>query len=257
MIFFTADMHLGDTNEKLLAHRPFKNVTEMNKKLIANWNAKVGPDDTVYHLGDFCRTRKGDPSFSDYEKKLNGKIVFIQGNHDGQAKLYCLIKYAFLRSKKLLIMLQHKPPVINEDGIVKAFNANCNTSPCNLMLCGHIHEKWKHLIVKRRSGGPFMVMNVGVDAWDFTPLGLDEIKSYQQSIIELKSVKSNKPKPKPKPKPKVTKPQGPGRKKLKAVLRMVKQRSKEAPRVPPVVIHKSNNYTKRKREMELTNEQVV
>ena len=34
--------------------RPFKDVEHMNETLIANWNRVVGPDNIVFHLGDFC-----------------------------------------------------------------------------------------------------------------------------------------------------------------------------------------------------------
>ena len=54
----------------------------MNEKLVENWNSVVGPDDHVYHLGDFC--------FGSVEKwnwclepgRLNGHIHLILGNHD-------------------------------------------------------------------------------------------------------------------------------------------------------------------------------
>ena len=46
----------------------------MNKELVRRWNNKVGPNDIVYHLGDF----------GDYEllKLLNGKVTLICGNYE-------------------------------------------------------------------------------------------------------------------------------------------------------------------------------
>ena len=29
-------------------------VFHMNETIIANWNSVVGPDDIIFHLGDFC-----------------------------------------------------------------------------------------------------------------------------------------------------------------------------------------------------------
>jgi calcineurin-like phosphoesterase family protein len=49
----------------------------MNKTLINNWNSKVTKEDVVFHLGDFCFG-----PYKEFERKLNGKIVYIKGNHD-------------------------------------------------------------------------------------------------------------------------------------------------------------------------------
>jgi calcineurin-like phosphoesterase family protein len=51
-VFFTSDTHFGHANIIKYCGRPFASVEEMNRELIARWNAVVGPRDTVYHLGD-------------------------------------------------------------------------------------------------------------------------------------------------------------------------------------------------------------
>ena len=53
MVFVTSDLHFGHKNIIKYENRPFKDVEEMDQKLIENWNNKVGKDDTVYILGDF------------------------------------------------------------------------------------------------------------------------------------------------------------------------------------------------------------
>ena len=52
--FFTADTHFGHANIIKYTNRPFDSPNHMDDILIANWNAVVGPDDEVYHLGDFA-----------------------------------------------------------------------------------------------------------------------------------------------------------------------------------------------------------
>lgn len=81
MIYFTSDLHLGHENILRFANRPFGSVEEMNRTLIANYNALVREEDTVYILGDLTYRiplTEAEPLIA----KLNGKKHLIKGNHD-------------------------------------------------------------------------------------------------------------------------------------------------------------------------------
>ena len=79
-VFFTSDTHFNHTNIIRFCNRPFKDVAHMNETIIANWNSVVGPDDIIFHLGDFCL---GDSAeWINVLNRLNGKIYLIAGNHD-------------------------------------------------------------------------------------------------------------------------------------------------------------------------------
>lgn len=80
MIFFTSDTHFWHKNILKYCPRPYKDVEAMNEGLINNWNADVGEDDEVYHLGDFAFGTV--PQICDILKRLNGKKYLIRGNHD-------------------------------------------------------------------------------------------------------------------------------------------------------------------------------
>lgn len=54
MIFYTADLHFH--YEPFLPSRPFGSVEEMDRVLIARWNAAVSEDDTVYVVGTWAIT---------------------------------------------------------------------------------------------------------------------------------------------------------------------------------------------------------
>lgn len=91
MKYFTADTHyfhellLGDND---FAPRPFPTVAAMHQEMIVNWNAVVADKDTVYHLGDVAmhpRYEAGYPEILAILQQLQGKIVFIKGNHDSRA----------------------------------------------------------------------------------------------------------------------------------------------------------------------------
>ena len=49
-IYYISDLHIGHANVIKFDNRPFADITEMNNKIIENWNARVRTDDTVYEL---------------------------------------------------------------------------------------------------------------------------------------------------------------------------------------------------------------
>jgi len=82
--FFTSDVHFGHTNilKKFCPEtRQGADANEMNERIIANWQATVKSEDTVWLLGDIF--------FIDDERKcrrilerLPGQKMLIFGNHD-------------------------------------------------------------------------------------------------------------------------------------------------------------------------------
>ncbi|HMC90990.1 MAG TPA: metallophosphoesterase, partial [Allosphingosinicella sp.] len=68
-IFFTSDSHFGDHRTLNIWKRPFASVAEMDAALLAAWNAAVGPEDEVWHLGDFARKAADVPALL---TRLNG-----------------------------------------------------------------------------------------------------------------------------------------------------------------------------------------
>lgn len=163
--WFTSDYHLGHANIIKYCGRPFKDVEHMNQRIIANHNSRVKPEDTVFFLGDFCfRNTKGGKEgegeidkADSYLKQLNGKFVFIRGNHDNNNSLKTCIKNAVIEYGGKEIFLCHDP-------------ADADTK-FRLVFCGHVHEAWKS--VKTKNG--CNIVNVGVDVWNFMPVKFDEL----------------------------------------------------------------------------------
>ena len=79
-LFFTSDTHFNHTNILRYCNRPFKTVGQMNETIITNWNNVVGPDDVIFHLGDFCLG--GAEEWNKILDRLNGRIYLVLGNHD-------------------------------------------------------------------------------------------------------------------------------------------------------------------------------
>lgn len=79
-VFFTADTHFGCARTLAVRKRPFASREEMDVALIARWNAVVGEDDEVYHLGDFASfDGEGVGAYAD---RLRGRVHLIIGNND-------------------------------------------------------------------------------------------------------------------------------------------------------------------------------
>lgn len=139
----------------------------MNERLIVEWNARVKPEDIVYHLGDFCTKGMayGVPSVKSkaqqYEERLNGKIIHIRGNHDKNngVKGQCL-ESAIMELAHFTVMLIHVPPQHLAE--IPDF--------VDFVLCGHVHDCWKEKVV-----GDTLLINVGVDARNYRPMNMREV----------------------------------------------------------------------------------
>lgn len=78
--YVTSDTHFGHARISELAGRPFGTVEEMDTELIDRWNATVGPDDVVLHLGDLA-LGPIERSLA-LTARLNGRRFLVPGNHD-------------------------------------------------------------------------------------------------------------------------------------------------------------------------------
>ena len=160
-------------------NRPYKTAQEMDEALIKNWNDKVGPNDVVYHLGDFSFRNANA-----YRDRLNGHIGFIMGNHDASAS-------GAYHSAKIN---KEKPPFIFFEDVTEV---NVNGQKIFLshyahrvwnkshhgsyMIHGHCHGNLHHgedasFYVNRK------VIDVGCMLHDYKPI------SYEQVIDKLSHV---------------------------------------------------------------------
>jgi len=87
-VFFTADSHWGHDKTFIYEKRGFRTIQEHDQALIDNWNAVVGVNDNVIHLGDFL-VGAGTNAFKYGQEilfRLNGHIHLIWGNHNSYVK---------------------------------------------------------------------------------------------------------------------------------------------------------------------------
>lgn len=79
--FFTADTHFGHGGARGLYRRPFASTAAMDAAMEAAWNAAVGPEDEVWHLGDFALGPKPAAQAA-LLARLHGRKHLITGNND-------------------------------------------------------------------------------------------------------------------------------------------------------------------------------
>ncbi len=167
--WFSADDHFGHGNIIKYCNRPFKDSNDMNSSLIRNWNQRVKPEDTVFHVGDFCFQRNNQSLKAEYwEKQLNGKIIHIKGNHDKNNSTKTIIERLVIRYGGKLINLVHNPEYAD-------INYDIN-------FTGHVHEKWSFKRIRR--GEDFTdCINVGVDVNKFMPVSFNELISKYKNWL--------------------------------------------------------------------------
>ena len=189
-VWFTSDTHFDHDNiiKPDYADRPFVDVDEMNAEMIRRWNVVVGPEDTVFFIGDLLmlkdKKRIVRARAADLLKQLHGKKHLIVGNHDhtpirtspGWASVEW---YQEITVGDQPIILSHYPML--------TWNASHHGS---WMLHGHCHDglkKWTCPNCKVEMNKYARRCDVGVDAWTFAPVGMEEIALYM-ATIEFKPV---------------------------------------------------------------------
>ena len=173
--FWTSDLHIGHFNVISYTNRPFSTVEEMNETLVANWNERVSPADTVYVLGDFSLSLK---AVEDYLPRLNGIKVLLIGNHDQPYKKpakFCPI-YRELGFKEVLpfhqieigghaVLMSHLYYHCDQERVKHLYHPKDNGL---FLLHGHSHHPPDKIFGKR-------MLDVGVDGHSYYPWSEDEI----------------------------------------------------------------------------------
>ena len=185
--WFTADLHLGHQNIIRYCDRPYRTVAEMNEDLVARWNERVAPEDTVWVLGDVAMGQIA--TNLPLARRLRGTKHLVAGNHDrcwaGYGKkaaqataMYRNAGFETIRTTHELelagrrVLLNHFP----YEGDSHAEDRFIPWRPVDegqWLLHGHVHTTWRH---NKR------MINVGVDVWDLAPVAEETIA---QTIAEL------------------------------------------------------------------------
>ncbi len=80
--FYVADTHFNHANIVSMQPRPFSTIEEHDEAIITRWNAVVGENDVVYHLGDVALGLNNPDRIREIFSNLNGRKYLVYGNHD-------------------------------------------------------------------------------------------------------------------------------------------------------------------------------
>lgn len=163
MNFYTADPHFGHANILKFCNRPFRDVPEMDARILLNYQNVVCPHDDLWILGDFTFAGIDDSiHVSGMLRSIPGRKHLVTGNHDKHwvrnlpewASVHDLVE---IKDAGHRVTLCHYPMITfagARHGAIQMF--------------GHVHQNW---------AGSRNSVNVGVDLWDFRPITLEDVKS--------------------------------------------------------------------------------
>jgi calcineurin-like phosphoesterase family protein len=186
MIFFTSDLHIGHARIIELCNRPFSSIEEMNKEIVRRWNDRVTPSDVVWVLGDVALGPIQD-SLS-VVTELNGIKHLVPGNHDrcfsGYRKggpraqdfeMYSNVGFTVETEQVSLLNFSERGTEIWSLSHFPYFGdthrdiipeQNRPKDDGKILLHGHTHSS---LQIRNQQ------VHVGVDAWDYRPVSIDEV----------------------------------------------------------------------------------
>jgi calcineurin-like phosphoesterase family protein len=162
MIWFCSDHHFGHANIVKLCNRPYDDVIQMEKDLVLRHNAVVRPGEVVYFIGDIVWDKRS----MDILPSLHGVHRFVLGGHD--------LKFFAARTPGALI------PGVRKYEI---WEVDIEGQP--LVLCHFPLREWNrshygawhlHGHCHGRGAEPRNCLDVSVDAWDFYPVSLTQIR---------------------------------------------------------------------------------
>ena len=161
-VFFTADTHFGHGGALGLYRRPFASVPAMDAAMLEGWQAVVGAEDDVWHLGDFVVGRRVDAA--GLLAALPGRKHLVTGNND-PAAVAALPGWASVQPYAEIVL----------DGTL-------------LVLCHYAFRTWRYMgrsawNLHGHSHGRLKPLprqaDVGVDARQFRPVTLAEITGFR------------------------------------------------------------------------------
>lgn len=185
MDFWMSDHHVDHGN--IIKYEPefrgqFADVHEMWEYIKERHNATVTDQDRVFFLGDFAMGKQ-NVSVPRIQELNGARKILVSGNHDAtfqmrSKRLKMINKYiewgfdevhdglVHTLSDGTTVLMDHFPYRGDHHEDVERYTELRPRDEGLWLIHGHVHSTWK---VRDR------MINVGVEAWDFTPVSEDQI----------------------------------------------------------------------------------
>ncbi len=176
MIFFIADMYLGNEAIIKMCDRPFEDADEMDMFIIEMWNGKVSENDTVYIIGDMFHGHKDPESVL---RELKGKKILITDDPDGMginkldySKYFLSVgSFAKIPDGKRRLILCHYPLLTWRDEEER------------FMIHGYIRNNTDMKYWPFIKNNP-RILNAGVDINGFSPVTFEQLRINNECFKE-------------------------------------------------------------------------
>lgn len=200
MRFWRSDDHFFHNNVNRLCDRPFQTMEEGHEELIRRHNLKVGPEDEVIFLGDFCWKHQ---HVKEILERMNGaKKVLYSGNHDqsspaqGKADKFVprYLEYGFDEVKTSgtvtvggrLFQVCHypywDPNAVEYEQRYKEWRPVKGAEIG--LLHGHSHSKREN---RTKWHGAKLMLDLGVDGNDYFPYSEEELTELIEDSLNARA----------------------------------------------------------------------
>ena len=163
-----------------------ESVDRMNRGLVANINARVGPNDTLWCLGDwvFGRGKEYLANARWFRDQIQCRTVFlVWGNHD-EKSIRDLFSATYdqveIHDRNVRLSLNHYPML--------AWNGqhHATLDAPNIHLYGHVHGLYQTTASASplKFADAWAALDVGFDGHDYQVWSLDEIVAILKPRIE-------------------------------------------------------------------------
>ena len=183
--WYTSDLHFGHSKLREREYRMFDSMEDMHESLINGWNSVVHDDDEVWVLGDFaCPATAENIAMGRF---LRGRKILVPGNHDrcfiGDEQRpwkQIGIQALYTRAAEFAEIIDTPAPhrIAGQDVAISHFPYTADHTDRirypeyrlpdvgGWLVHGHLHEMWLQHDKQ---------INVGVDAWAFSPVHYDQL----------------------------------------------------------------------------------
>ena len=162
-----SDLHLGHTKIIDYAQRPFDDANDMARQLWSNWDAAVGPGDTVVCVGDLAMSPAlNEATWAGLGAARGRSKVLVIGNHDLTGKGQLRVR-GFDRVCAVLVSGGNPPLIWTHYPLTRVPAGYVNVH-------GHTHGT---------PAGRSRHINVSVEQLDYRPIALSRLEALARRLV--------------------------------------------------------------------------